>query len=214
MSGNFRPAAQTTGQGMRMIKFRRFGYVLGVMAGLVCSAAMAQTSAATKGDKEGDGNDTLSVKSVRLITGFALTTIPSEIKQADGTVLKIDTKNIEKIMVPLDDARRVIMVARNSAHAQMCDMPELQAENYLALMRTEQAKKKWSQEQMLFINRLHLFTVMWLTGNVKFTEKGDGKKEPTVISEPDKGAKKDCSAEEKDKVKTNIEAFLKTAQKS
>ena len=114
---------------------------------------------------------------MKLITGFALTTIPSEIKQPDGKVLKIDRQNLERILVPLDDARRIILTARNSAHAQMCDMPELQAENYLALMRSEQAKKKWSQEQMLFINRLHLFTVMWLTGNVKFLEK-DGKKEP------------------------------------
>jgi hypothetical protein len=193
---------------------RRLGFVLALASGLACSAAMAQTGAATKGEKDAEGNETLSVKSVKLISGFALTTIPSEIKQADGTVLKIDTKNVDKILVPLDDARRVILVARNSAHAQMCDMPELQAENYLALMRAEQAKKKWSQEQMLFINRLHLFTVMWLTGNVRFTEKGDGKKEPEVISEPDKGAKKDCSAEEKDKVKANIEAFLKSAQKS
>ena len=67
--------------------------------------------------------------------------------------------------------------------------------------------------QMLFINRLHLFTVMWLTGNVKFLEK-DGQKEPTVISEPDKGDKKACSTEEKESVKANIEAFLKSAQKS
>ena len=66
---------------------------------------------------------------------------------------------------------------------------------------------------MLFINRLHLFTVMWLTGNVKFLEK-DGKKEPQVISEPDKGEKKSCTPEEKASVKTNIESFLKAAQKS
>ncbi len=197
-----------------MIMLRRLGCVLGLFAGLAFAAgATAQTSAAAKGDKEEEANGQLSVKSVKLITGFALSTIPSEIKQPDGTVLKIDTKNLEKILVPLDDARRIIMVARNSAHAQMCEMPELQAENYLALMRSEQAKKKWSQEQMLFINRLHLFTVMWLTGNVRFMEK-DGKKEPQVISEPDKNAKKECSAEEKEKVKTNIESFLKTAQKS
>ena len=153
------------------------------------------------------------MKSVKLITGFALTTIPSEIKQPDGKVLKIDRSNLDRILVPLEDARRIIMTARNSAHAQMCDLPELQAENYLALMRSEQAKKKWSQEQMLFINRLHLFTVMWLTGNVKFLEK-DGKKEPTVISEPDKGEKKACTPEEKEAVKSNIEAFLKSIQKS
>ncbi|WP_088360672.1 MULTISPECIES: hypothetical protein [Rhodomicrobium] len=201
-----------------MINFSRLGFLTCLFAGLAFAAvATAQTSAAPKGDKEGaakDGaKDELSVKSVKLITGFALTTIPSEIKQPDGKVLKIDRSNLEKILVPLEDARRIIMTARNSAHAQMCDMPELQAENYLALMRGEQAKKKWTQEQMLFINRLHLFTVMWLTGNVKFLEK-DGKKEPTVISEPDKGEKKVCSPEEKDNVKANIEAFLKSVQKS
>lgn len=178
------------------------------------AVAMAQTTAAPKGDKEtGAANEQLSLKSVKLITGFALTTIPSEIKQPDGSILKIDKQNLSNIIVPLDDARRIIMVARNSAHAQMCDMPELQAENYLALMRAEQARKKWSQEQMLFINRLHLFTVMWLTGNVRFLEK-DGKKEPEVISEPDKGEKKDCSSEEKEAVKGNIETFLKSVQRS
>jgi hypothetical protein len=200
-----------------MMKFSRMGCVAYLFAGLAfAAAATAQTTAAPKGDKEGGAaaKEELSLKSVKLITGFALTTIPSEIKQPDGKVLKIDRKNLESILVPLEDARRIILTARNSAHAQMCDLPELQAENYLALMRSEQAKKKWSAEQMLFINRLHLFTVMWLTGNVKFLEKEDGKKEPTVISEPDKGEKKDCSAEEKENVKANIEAFLKSTQKS
>lgn len=198
-----------------MNNFSRLGCLTGLVAGLAfAAAAMAQTSAAPKGDKEAAGaKEELSLKSVKLITGFALTTIPSEIKQPDGKVLKIDRSNLEKILVPLEDARRIIMTARNSAHAQMCDLPELQAENYLALMRVEQSKKVWSQEQMLFINRLHLFTVMWLTGNVRFLEK-DGKKEPQVIAEPDKGEKKDCSAEEKASVKANIEAFLKSMQKS
>lgn len=197
-----------------MMKLMKLGCSICLFAGLAFAVgATAQTTAAPKGDKETGGKDQLSVKSVQVITGFALTTIPSEIKQPDGSVLKIDRKNPQKITVPLEDARRIIMVARNSAHAQMCDMPELQAENYLALMRHEQAKKKWSQEQMLFINRLHLFTVMWLTGNVRFLEK-DGNKEPEVISEPDKEKKKDCSDKEKESVKANIEAFLKSVQKS
>jgi hypothetical protein len=200
---------------MRLINLSRLGCVTCLFTGLAfAAAATAQTTAAPKPDKEATGDKTeLSQKSVKLITGFALTTIPSEIKQPDGKVLKIDRANLERILVPLDDARRIILTARNSAHAQMCDLPELQAENYLALMRSEQAKKKWSQEQMLFINRLHLFTVMWLTGNVKFLEK-DGKKEPTVISEPDKGEKKPCTPEEKEAVKANIETFLKSVQKS
>jgi hypothetical protein len=196
-----------------MINFSRLGCVTCLFTGLAFAAvATAQTTAAPK-EKDPAEKQELSQKSVKLITGFALTTIPSEIKQPDGKVLKIDRANLERILVPLEDARRIILTARNSAHAQMCDLPELQAENYLALMRSEQAKKKWSQEQMLFINRLHLFTVMWLTGNVKFLEK-EGQKEPQVISEPDKGEKKACSPEEKENVKANIEAFLKSAQKS
>lgn len=197
-----------------MIKMSRVGIWSCLFAGLllVAAPATAQTSSASKGDKE--QSQELSAKSVKLITGFALTTIPSEIKQADGKVLKIDRNDLDKILVPLEDARRIIMTARNSAHAQICDMPELQAENYLALMRGEQAKDKWTPEQMLFINRLHLFTVMWLTGNVRFLEKEDGQKEPQVISEPDKAEKKTCTEEEKASVRTNIEAYLKSAQKS
>jgi hypothetical protein len=193
-----------------MNKISRLACLTFLFSGLALTTAVAaQDSAATKGGEPTE----LSLKSVKLITGFALTTIPSEIKQPDGKVIKIDRNNLERILVPLEDARRVILAARNSAHAQMCDLPELQAENYLALMRQEQAKNKWTPEQMLFINRLHLFTVMWLTGNVKFLEK-DGKKEPQVIAEPDKGEKKSCTPDEKAKVKANIEEYLKTAQKS
>ena len=42
-------------------------------------------------------------------------------------------------------------------------------------MRREEAKAKWTDQQMLFINQLHLFTVMTLTGKVKLVEK-DGDK--------------------------------------
>jgi hypothetical protein len=222
---------------MQMIKLSRLGCLTCLFAGLAFAAAAtaaetkpapkaaetkpadpktapkADKQAATTDTKAGEKQEELSAKSVRLISGFALSTIPSEIKQPDGTVVKIDRSNVDNIVVPMDDARRVIMTARNSAHAQVCDLPELQAENYLAMMRAEQKKNKWSKEQMLFINRLHLFTVMWLTGNVRFLEK-DGKKEPTIISEPDKGEKKACTAEEKESVKSNIEAFLKSADKS
>jgi hypothetical protein len=210
-----------------MIGLSRLVCLTCLFAGLAfAAAATAETKTAPKADKQAAAQagekpaagqaaqEELSAKSVRLISGFALSTIPSEIKQPDGTVIKIDRSNVDNIVVPMDDARRVIMTARNSAHAQVCDLPELQAENYLAMMRAEQAKNKWTKEQMLFINRLHLFTVMWLTGNVRFMEK-DGKKEPQIISEPDKGEKKkECSAEEKASVKANIEAFLKSVQKS
>jgi len=165
------------------------------------------------GPAQAQDSDELSLKTVQVISGFALTTIPSEIKKPDGSVMKIDKSDMSKIIVPLEDARRVIKVARLSAHAQMCDLPQLQAQNYLTMMRQERAKDKWTEEQLLFINRLHLFTVMWLSGNVKFVDKGDGSKEPEVISDP--GEKKyDCSDEDRKQVQSRIEDYIKAAKKS
>lgn len=155
----------------------------------------------------------LSLKAVKLITGFALRTIPSEVKEPDGTVLKIDKSDLSKLIVPLEDARRIIKIARLSAHAQICELPQLQAQNYLAMMREEQSKNKWSKQQLLFINRLHLFTVMWLTGNVKFVEK-DGEKEAKVIADPDDSKRQTCSEEDRNRVRAEIEQYLKTAKKS
>lgn len=172
-------------------------------------AAMSIFAVSAQAQESGE----LSAKTVNLITGFALTTIPSEIKKPDGTVMKIDKSDTSKIVVPIEDARRVIKVARLSAHAQMCDLPQLQAQNYLTMMRQERAKETWSEEQLLFINRLHLFTVMWLSGNVKFVDKGDGSKEPEVISDPDE-SKYDCSEEDRKQVQSQIESYIKSAKKS
>ncbi len=147
----------------------------------------------------------LSPKSVRLITGFALTTIPSEVPRSDGSILKIDKKDLANLVIPYEDASRVIRVAYLSAQAQLCEMPELQTENFLTLLGQERSKKKWTEQQMFFINRLHLFTVMWLTGNVYIEEK-DGKEEAKIAATP-KAPSKECTNEDKEKLRANIEAF-------
>lgn len=177
---------------------------MAVVAAVLCLSA-------APGHAQDDGE--LSAKTVNVISGFALTTIPSEIKRPDGSVMKIDKSDVSKITVPVEDARRVIRVARLSAHAQMCNLPQLQAQNYLTMMRQERAKDKWTEEQLLFINRLHLFTVMWLSGNVKFVEKGDGSKEPEIISDPDE-SKYECTDEDRKQVRAKIENYLKAAKNS
>ena len=78
------------------------------------------------------------------------------------------------------------MVARLSAYAQVCDSIEEQRANYRTFMKREEAKGKWSDQQLLFINQLHLFTVMTLTGRSPLVEK-DGDKE--VIPSSDKPEK-------------------------
>jgi hypothetical protein len=184
------------------------------IAALIATAAFPQWAAAAA---EPDKTD-LSERSVKVITGFALTTIPSEIRAADGSVQKIDKSDVAKIIVPYEDAKHVIKAAWLSAKAQECNMVEVQTENYMKLMRAEQAKNRWSKEQLLFINRLHLFTVMWLTGNVRIKGRDDGQTEAKPMSDAEiaaasKAKERVCSSEEKEKIKTNIDSFWKTAQK-
>ncbi len=111
-----------------------------------------------------------SDRAVRVIVGFAWTLVPEEYEGSDGKQVKVDKSDPAKFMIPMEDARRVIRAAHRSANAQICDLPEHQTANYVKLMKREKTSEKWSSEQLLFINRLHLFTVQWLTGNVEFAE--------------------------------------------
>ncbi len=189
---------------MKSMKVTR---LIGVFAAVLC---LSSVPAVAQDEQDSEG---LSKKSVGLITTFALTTIPSEIKRPDGTVMKIDKTDRKSLEIPVEDARRVIRVARLSAHAQMCELPQLQAQNYMTMMRQERAKDKWTEQQLLFINRLHLFTVMWLSGNVKFVDRGDGSKEPEIISDST-DSEYECTDEDRQQVRARIENYLKSAKNS
>ncbi len=74
-------------------------------------------------------------------------------------------------------------------------------------MRREVEKKKWTDQQTLFINQLHLTTVMLLTGKIKVVEK-EGDKE--VVVDEKAAPTQTCSDEQKAKVKELIAAYVKT----
>ncbi len=85
-----------------------------------------------------------------------------------------------------------------------------------SLMRRQVQAKKWTPQQMVYINQLHLTVVMLLTGRIKLVEKADPKdgkpapdKEVVVAEEPEKAAQT-CTAEQKEKVKELIAAYVKT----
>jgi hypothetical protein len=88
----------------------------------------------------------------------------------------------------------------------MCELPEEQRANYQTLMRREESKSKWTDQQMLFINQLHLFTMMTLTGKVQLVEK-DGDKQ-VVVQEGKQAKAATCSDTEKKKVQEQIMAFV------
>ena len=111
--------------------------------------------------------------------------------------------------MPLDVAREVIRIARMSAYAQFCELPEEQRANYQTLMRREESKSKWTDQQMLFINQLHLFTMMTLTGKVQLVEK-DGDKQ-VVLQEGKAFKSETCTDTERKKIQDQIMAYVNSA---
>lgn len=166
-----------------------------IVAGLLATPVMAQE---------------LSEKSVKSFMDYAWSMVPAQFTKPDGKTIQIDKKKKDEVIVPVDLAREVIRVGRVSAHAQICDLKEDQLLNYTSLMKRESDKKKWSEQQMIYINMLHLTTVMLLTGNIKLVEK-DGDKE--VVVEESKRAAPTCAAEQKAKVKELITAYVAAGPK-
>lgn len=168
---------------------------LGAMLALVasCGAASAQ-------------NKELSDKSVLTLMQYAWSLVPNKFTSPDGKVIEVDKSKPSEVVVPMETAREAIKVARLSAYAQVCDLIEEQRANYQTFMKREQAKAKWTDQQLLFINQLHLFTVMTLTGKVKLVEK-DGDKE--VILNSDKPEKAPtCTDTERKKVESQIKSYV------
>src|SRR5262249_3718309 len=123
-----------------------------------------------------------------------------------GKTILVDRSKPSESIVPMETAREVIHVARLSAYAQLCELAEEQRANYQTYMRREQARGKWTDQQMLFINQLHLFTVMTMTGKVQLVEK-DGDKQ-VVVQEGKPVKTESCTDTEKHKIQAQIMAFV------
>jgi len=177
--------------------FERLGAAVLAAAVVVANGAGA-AAAQEKGPSD---------RSVQVLMSYAWTVLPNKFTTPQGKTIEVDKTKQKEIVVPLEVAREVVRVARLSAHAQICELGEHQIANYQTLMRHEVAKKSWSEQQLLYINQLHLFTVMWLTGKVKLVEK-DGDKE--VVIEEGKAPKAEtCTDEQRKKVADTIEAYVK-----
>ena len=157
----------------------------------------------------------LSDESVKVLMNYAWAMTPVKFTRPDGSIIEVDKAKRDEVVVPLDQARDVIRVARLTAYAQICGLAEEQVANFQTMMAREQAKKsdkggdKWTKQQMLYINQLHLFTVMLMTGGVKLIEKeGNAGKEVvlenTKIAPPKADA---CNEAERKKVLDLITAY-------
>lgn len=175
---------------------------MNMRAGIVLAAVYALAlfwSAAPAGAQD------LSEHAVKSFMEYAWSLTPQQFSKPDGSVIMIDKSKKDQVLVPLDVARDVIKAGRLSAHAQICDLAEDQILNHRAMMRREDSKKKWTQQQLVYISQLHLTTVMLLTGRIKLVEK-QGDKE--VVVDEKKEPAQTCTNEQKAKVKELITAYV------
>lgn len=178
---------------------RRLG---GVALALLAAAALMPAPVLAQGKD-------LSDDSVRSLIKYAWVITPPKFTMPNGKEIIVDKKKPDLAMVPIEKAREIIRVGRLSANAQICGLPEAQAANYQTMMGREQASKKWSDQQMLFINQLHLFTVMLMTGKVTVVE-NEGEKDVVVKdTKIAPVAPATCSDAERKKVEDQITEYIK-----
>ena len=179
-------------------------------------AAAAATTTPETQQKSG-----LSDSAVRVLLTYAFSLVPNEQKGADGKTVKVDKSDPNKFLIPDDDARRIIRAATRSAFAHACELEDLARANYKTLMQTETAKKIWSEQQLLMINALHMFSASYFAGGVKISGAATGSAAPKDDA-PDAGAgqgtpliapkRPDCPPEQKQKVINSINAYIQSAK--
>jgi hypothetical protein len=163
----------------------------------------------------------LSDESVKCLMSYAWDFTPQKFTTPTGKIIEVDKTKRKDIIVSLDVAREVTKVARFSAYAEMCDLPEELGANYRTLMAREEAKKQWSEQQMLYISQLHLITLKLLTGKLEAVDKASGvKSKPgeaieicdgiTIKSKPaPAGGANICKDETRQKVRDAIMSYVK-----
>ena len=172
-----------------------YGVVAALGLGLVLGAAPAAHA------------QEMSEKSINSVMEYAWSLVPQQFTKPDGKTIVVDKKKKEEVVIPVDAAREIVRVGYLSAHAQICNLREDQADNFNSMMRREIDKKKWTDQQLLYVTQLHLTTVMLLTGKFKLVERGEDGKD--VIEEVGKTNNPTCTPDQAAKVKEKIVAYVK-----
>ncbi|HXG80040.1 MAG TPA: hypothetical protein VNJ31_11985 [Methyloceanibacter sp.] len=154
----------------------------------------------------------LSDSAVRVLMTYAFSIIPETQTGPDGKSVKVDKSNPNVFLIPDEDARRVIRAATRSAYAEACELESLARANYQAMMQSEIAKKKWSEQQLMMINALHMFSASYFSGNAKITEVPEGGGQADQSTDLVAPKRPSCPPEQKQKVESAINAYVQSAQ--
>lgn len=183
---------------------------------------LGQRAAAAAPEAQQKGG--LSDSAVRVLLTYAFSMIPEEQPGPDGKAVKIDKSDPKLFIIPEADARRVIRAATRSAYAEACELPDFAKANYRTLIKSEEAKKVWSSQQLLMISALHMFSASYFAGGVEIKEtpeEGAPADGATSVSKDAAAAqgtaivvpkRPQCPPEQKQKVMNSINAYVQAAQ--
>jgi hypothetical protein len=172
-----------------------------VGAGLVCAAVIALLAGGQGLAQEKDPSD----NSVRMFMKYAWVLLPEKFTSPKGKTIVVDKKKPKEVEIPFEVAREAVKVGYYSAHAQMCGLMEEQQANYHTLM-ARHGDGKYTDQQQLFIQKLHQATVMIMTGKITFVESG-GNLAP--VQRPAKtNAHEACTDARRKQVKEQIAAYI------
>ena len=171
-------------------------------AGLVATVALAGLATSVAAQTQSK----LSDKSVNTLMEYAWQILPSKFTTPAGKVIEVDKSKREANIVPVENGREIIRVAYSSAQAQVCELWEEQQANFDTLMRRENERKKWTEQQMLYITTLHRMTIHAVAGKLRVEEKAG---ELKVLLEPIKPGEGKCTDEQKAKLRETILAYVK-----
>ena len=171
-------------------------------AGLVGTVALAGLATSLAAQTQGK----LSDKSVTTLMDYAWQILPSKFTTPAGKVIEVDKTKRDANSIPMENGREIIRVAYSSAQAQVCELWEEQQANFDTLMRREHERKKWTEQQMLYITTLHRMTIHAVAGKLRVEEKAG---ELKVLLEPIKPGEGKCTDEQKAKLRETILAYVK-----
>ncbi|MGF1650179.1 MAG: hypothetical protein ACFCUN_07000 [Hyphomicrobiaceae bacterium] len=151
----------------------------------------------------------LSDNAVQAFMQYAWALTPQKFTTPEGQVIEIDRSKPETVQVPVAKAREVIEAGIRSAQADACELIEDQVRNFGSLMRRERNSKQWTDGQIVYINQLHLATLLLLSGRVKREEDGKGGTDVTVAQPENEPKRRNtCTEEERAEIRKVIDAYV------
>jgi hypothetical protein len=186
---------------------RMFNVGARIGAGLVCAAIFALLAGGSGLAQEKEPSD----NSVRMFMRYAWLLLPEKFTPPQGKTITVDKSKPKEVEVPLEIAREAVRVGYYSAHAQLCNLLEEQQANYQTLM-ARQRDAKWTDQQRLYIQKLHQATVMIMTGKITFVE-SEGNLKP-VQREAKTNPSEPCNDAKKQAVKAQIAGYINSGPKA